>query len=356
MDQRLAIEWVRDNIAAFGGDPSRITLFGQSAGAQSIDYYTYAYTSDPIANAFIEESGTTSLIKPLDPLASADIWYNVSSAVGCGTSKSDPASVLACMQKANSTAIIAAVAAESFTPVIDGTIVFRDYTARSKAGNLIKKPLLLGNNDNEAGIFRIMDILRDESFNQSYWDTYNLNRFVCPCATRANISISNNITTWRYRWFGVFPNTNLTTYPNSGAYHGSEIPIIFNTPPTGGHVPNDTASELTLMKYMSGAWAAFAKDPMNGLSTYQGGWPAYDPSTSTLVRLGFNDSVGTNLALPETYDSDCGIIYPVITTGASGSGSGAITGSTSSSGKAVIIFPSSFTALVFMVVFYIWSL
>jgi cholinesterase len=58
LDQRLALEWVNNNIEAFGGDVKRITLFGESAGASSVDYYAYAWLDNPIVNAFIAQSGT----------------------------------------------------------------------------------------------------------------------------------------------------------------------------------------------------------------------------------------------------------------------------------------------------------
>ena len=47
-DQRLAVEWLAVNVAAFGGDPLLITLFGQSAGAVAIDYWAYSYEKLPI--------------------------------------------------------------------------------------------------------------------------------------------------------------------------------------------------------------------------------------------------------------------------------------------------------------------
>jgi carboxylesterase type B len=48
LDMRAAIEWVHANIAEFGGDPERITIFGQSAGAVAVDAYSFAYPNDTI--------------------------------------------------------------------------------------------------------------------------------------------------------------------------------------------------------------------------------------------------------------------------------------------------------------------
>lgn len=68
---------------------------------------------------------------------------------------------------------------------------------------------------------------------------------------------------------------------------------------------NDTAEEVAFIKYLQGAWITFAKDPVNGLTTYDGGWPLYDPEEETLIRLGYEIAVGTNLASPMLYDAGC---------------------------------------------------
>jgi cholinesterase len=288
LDQRLAVEWVRDNIAAFGGDPHRIVLFGQSAGAASIDFYSYAWPSDPIVNGMILESGTTQVIPPLNETTSTAMWHNITSQVGCGTTTSNASSTLVCMRAVNSTSILSALASTpSFVPTIDNTIVFNntEYNARSLSGKFIQAPLLIGTNDNEEAIFRVGDILHGGAQSDSFYEETNLNKFSCPCAARANASVYNHVPTWRYRWFGVFENTNLTISPDSGAYHGSEIPIIFNTPPASKIVANDTAEELAVMAYMRGAWVTFAKDPANGLKSYQGGWYIFSLFIAQLPNL-----------------------------------------------------------------------
>jgi cholinesterase len=56
-DQRLAVEWVRDNIAAFGGDASKISIMGQSSGGVAVDYWAYTYLTEPIVAGLISHSG-----------------------------------------------------------------------------------------------------------------------------------------------------------------------------------------------------------------------------------------------------------------------------------------------------------
>jgi cholinesterase len=319
LDQRMAVECVRDNIAAFGGDPARITIFGQSAGGISVDYYSYAWTSDPIVAGFISESGTAFGFVPSINTTSATNWFTVSSTVGCGDANSNATEVLACMRTKSFTSLLAAVPNNSgitniaaFQPTIDETVVFSDYLARSATGNFIKKPMLVGNNDNEAGLFRAVDALSGVFHSDIVWDYLELTTLTCPAALRANISVENGVPTWRYRWFGSFPDLRLTTIPDSGAYHTSELPLIFGTlPKEGDGIPAPTDAEIAIGHYMRGAWAAFAKDPVNGLSLYQGGWPGYASSRQTLIRLGYNNLTGTNAAWPILYDAACNATFPV---------------------------------------------
>lgn len=83
-DQRLAVEWLRDNIVGFGGDPAKITIFGQSSGGVAVDYWSYAYVDDPIVSVLISHSGNT-LSFPMNPEnVTLSNWYNVSAEIGCG--------------------------------------------------------------------------------------------------------------------------------------------------------------------------------------------------------------------------------------------------------------------------------
>lgn len=91
-DQRLAVEWLRDNIAAFGGDPDKMVLGGESAGAMGTEMFAYAYPDDPIVRGLIMESGEAATMVPDD----GTLWASVTEALGCQSS--DPLEELTCMQ------------------------------------------------------------------------------------------------------------------------------------------------------------------------------------------------------------------------------------------------------------------
>lgn len=78
LDHHSVVEWVRDNIAGFGGDPLRIVIFGQSAGGSAVDYYSFAWREDPIMAGLISQSGTSLSFNPNTVEYAQRIWYNVS--------------------------------------------------------------------------------------------------------------------------------------------------------------------------------------------------------------------------------------------------------------------------------------
>jgi carboxylesterase type B len=310
LDQRLALEWIRDNIAAFGGDPSRIALFGQSAGAASIDFYSYAYVSDSITSGMILESGTTGL-GACQREWIAESWYSVTSTLGCGNANPSDQAVLRCMRSKSTQNISYAIplfdqafGSAACWRVIDNITIFSDYSSCNGAGNFIHVPLLIGNTHFEAGYSRAMASLYNQYLPDKTWIGFSNATFACSAAIRANASPAG-LLTWRYRYFGEFEDLRITTNPDSSAYHGSELAGLFGTWNDGPGRLKLSRKEREVGKYIRGAWAAFAKDTIRGSSRYKGGWPVYELDRKTLIRLAYGEKAEVDLVDPALYDSIC---------------------------------------------------
>lgn len=268
------MEWVQKNIAAFGGDPKRITIFGQSAGGASVDFYSYAWAQDPIVNGFIEESGTVSDFGAGIATNNSASWFAASEKLGCGGASAGVSSSLACVRGKNFNAVLNATASGTFAPTVDEKIIFSNYPARAAAGRFAKRPYLIGNTDYEAGVFR----LSISGISDEQWDLTNLLSFTCPAADASKARSAAGVPIWRYRWFGNFPNLRLSYVPDSRAWHGSELPIVFGTSADVSGVAN-TPAENSITAYVQKAWATFAKNPTYGLLYTPFSWPSYNPSS-----------------------------------------------------------------------------
>ncbi|KAF2171591.1 hypothetical protein M409DRAFT_63239 [Zasmidium cellare ATCC 36951] len=281
-DVRLAIEWIRDNIAAFGGDASRITLFGQSQGAYLISYYAFAFYQDPIAHAFIQQSG--SAWSPITQSTSekASSWKNASAAVGCD--QTTYLQVVECMRSQNLS-----------------TLVFANYTQRILEHKVSDNPVLMGNNDNEAG-FYVFRYGGQENFNlsQAAQDYIGYGLYVCPGAVEAATRANAGYPVYRYEYMGDWPNLEL--YAGSRAYHTAETSLVFGTMEELSGDPN-VELKVTVSRYMQHAWASFSKDPHRGLEEL--GWPLYNQSGDTLIRLGHAKETSASYVSPAAFDEVC---------------------------------------------------
>ncbi|KAJ5902786.1 hypothetical protein N7495_003314 [Penicillium taxi] len=280
LDQRMAIEWVHRNIAAFGGDKNRITLFGGSAGGASIDMYSYAYAHDPLVHGIICQSGTALSFVPNTAEQSASYFNSVSSMLDCGDDGDQAVecvrgkpfeSVLNASNQVPS-AYSPALDQPLFQPTVDGVIVFDNYINASATGRFARIPLLVNSNKNEAGFYRIIGYSSNVSLTDKQWHEFNLAAFNCPSAATVRDRVNHQVPTWQSRYFGDWANLRL--YPTSGTYHGAEVPLLFGNAELISGI-NNTDQENKFARYLSSAWVAFATDPKNGLKAF--GWPRYNP-------------------------------------------------------------------------------
>lgn len=308
LDMRLAVEWMRDNIANFGGDPNRITLWGQSAGAIAADHYNFAYPQDPIVSSFIMHSGTATLDFTSPDPEHTNFTF-VAKQFGCALPT--PSEELECMRKVDAASIIlfskyysqnATQPGLAFVPVVDNRTLFSNYTARALAGKFSRRPALIGNTDNEGSSFAL-------PYNKTYGpgqdtaDAITIGLFMCPTIQTSHDRYASNATTFRYLYAGNFSTISPQWW--EGAFHSSDIPMVFGTYALARGPGTDFQEQVSekMQKY----WVAFAEDPMNGLPKL--GWDGYQGGSGEGVMFGYEGQISQPIA-ESRLDQPCDGLVP----------------------------------------------
>ncbi|KAK9414310.1 putative Alpha/Beta hydrolase protein [Seiridium unicorne] len=282
LDQRMVVEWVRDNIAAFGGNPDQMVLWGQSAGAASVGMYGYSYPDDLIVKGLISDSGSTSTLA--QTFGNYTAFSTLASLVGC--SDLEAADELECVQRVDAQTLVSVYSNHtsiiSFTPLADNITCFSNTTDRLANSLVTKVPWIFGSNANEGAGFGTFN---DAGVSPSQVAT-GLSVITCPVVQEVQAREQFGYTTYRYLYAGNF--SNIGPRPWIGATHSAELPLLFGT--HYEYRGNSTEFEWETSYGMEALWLSFLsnpeQDPTDGAGVT---WPKYSSSANTLAEFAADD-------------------------------------------------------------------
>ncbi len=298
MDQMAALAWVRANIAALGGDPKRVTIFGQSAGGGSVAQMMLIPGARDLFQQAIVQSGGGRDVWPL--LAVDRPGKASAEAIGVAfaekaNAKAADAATLRALPAAKLLGKLDLLNMEEATfsgPVIDGRLVTGSAVEGFTAGRQAKVPLLVGANSDELGIIpgflkgmfagrTIAQLgLPEDKLLAIYGSKSALNNdlpgdatFVEPAHALAQRATKSGQPVWSYS-FGYVAQAKRKDW--RGAPHSSDLGYAFDTLDKLKDPP--AAADQAMAKRWADAWVAFAK-------TGDPGWARNAPATDQRMTV-----------------------------------------------------------------------